>query len=586
MRTKELSGAGLSPGVAIGTAYRVELQTGAFYRIRISPEECSSELRRLRTALKQSRRQLQQAKRKFEAEVGKEHSYIIDAHLLILEDRHLVEQIEKKIKKELQSPERAVREAAENWLSAYRSLDDPFFQERGSDLEEVVERIISNLMELNSQTHAGLPEDLILVAPEVSLFLLAEYPLERLKGLVLRKGGSTSHGIIVARSYRIPVVSGVPNVEAAIRTGDTLIVDGSSGVVLVRPSQSEIRTYEARMREEKKRQLSLVGDQSPCVTLDGRRVFLYGNAETASEVLVGLRLGAEGIGLFRSEYIYMQDKKAPVGEEEQFKVYKSLAQQAGDRPAIVRTLDFGDERHPYFSSILAETEAVLGLRGIRLSLQYPEIFKNQVRALLRASAHGNLKIVIPMVSSVDEIIQGKQLIQEAQQELLQEGVVIDRGIEIGIMVEVPAAIVMLEAIAAHADFFAVGTNDLIQYTLAASRTDHRIAYLFNPLNPAVLKSLDRVARVAAHQNSMVLVCGEVASHPVYASLLVGMGFQHLSMNPFAIPEIKQILREIAYFEVRETVNHILSLPTLEEVEGYVNERFSGLKRLTAEQLTS
>ncbi|MDA2924900.1 phosphoenolpyruvate--protein phosphotransferase, partial [Acidobacteria bacterium AH-259-L09] len=567
-------------------AYRVELQTGAFYRIRISPEECSSELRRLRTALKQSRRQLQQAKRKFEAEVGKEHSYIIDAHLLILEDRHLVEQIEKKIKKELQSPERAVREAAENWLSAYRSLDDPFFQERGSDLEEVVERIISNLMELNSQTHAGLPEDLILVAPEVSLFLLAEYPLERLKGLVLRKGGSTSHGIIVARSYRIPVVSGVPNVEAAIRTGDTLIVDGSSGVVLVRPSQSEIRTYEARMREEKKRQLSLVGDQSPCVTLDGRRVFLYGNAETASEVLVGLRLGAEGIGLFRSEYIYMQDKKAPVGEEEQFKVYKSLAQQVGDRPAIVRTLDFGDERHPYFSSILAETEAVLGLRGIRLSLQYPEIFKNQVRALLRASAHGNLKIVIPMVSSVDEIIQGKQLIQEAQQELLQEGVVIDRGIEIGIMVEVPAAIVMLEAIAAHADFFAVGTNDLIQYTLAASRTDHRIAYLFNPLHPAVLKSLDRVARVAAHQNSMVLVCGEVASHPVYASLLVGMGFQHLSMNPFAIPEIKQILREIVYFEVRETVNHILSLPTLEEVEGCVNERFSGLKRLTAEQLTS
>ena len=265
----------------------------------------------------------------------------------------------------------------------------------------------------------------------------------------------------------------------------------------------------------------------------------------------------------------MKDKKEPVSEEEQFKIYRKLAEEVGDRPAFIRTLDFGEERHPYFTPILGETETALGLRGIRLSLKYPEIYTEQIRAILRASAYGNLKIVLPMISSVDEVLEARRLIHAAQEELLREGVAINRQIEVGVMLEVPAAIILLEALYAHADFFAVGTNDLIQYTLAAGRADDRIADLFNPLHPAVLKSLARVARVAEEEDSMALVCGEIASHPVYARLLIGMGFRHLSMSPFAIPEVKQRLRETSYLEACAMVEDVLRPPTLSGVESCV-----------------
>lgn len=575
--SQELSGIGLSPGVAVGTAYEVEPQTATFYRTRIPSKEISRELERLHAALDKSRRQLKRVKRKFEAELGKEHSYIIDAHLLILDDHQLLEGIEKKVREELHSPERAVRETAENWLSVYRSLDDPFFRERGSDVEEVVERIIANLMKLKSRNHDGLPEDLILVVPEVSLFLLAEYPIERIKGLLVRRGGTTSHGIIIARSYRIPVVSGVQNIKGVIHTGDTLILDGASGIVRVRPSRQEIKTYKAQSRREKKRRLTLAGDSSPCLTADGRRIYVYANVEIESEVPVGLRLGGEGIGLFRSEYVYMKEKKSPISEEKQFRIYKSLARAVKDQPAVIRTLDFGNERHPYFSAMLGDEEKALGLRGIRMSLRHPEIYRDQIRAILRASVFGNLRIVLPMVSSVEEVVQGRKLIEAAQKELLQEGVAINEEIKIGIMLEVPAAVIMLEALLPHADFFAVGTNDLIQYTLAAGRSEDQLAHLFNPLHPAVLNSLYRVAQVAAEGGTMALVCGEIASHPIYANILVGMGFQHLSMNAFAIPEIKRRLRAVSYLESREILAEVLKLATLEEIEAYVNRRVKDSK---------
>ena len=555
----------------MGTAYEVEPQIVALYPIRIASDEVTRELERLRAALKESRLQLEKARRKLEAELGKEHSHIIDAHLLILEDPVLLEEIERKIKEELQSPERAVREAAEKWISAYRSLEDPFFRERGSDVEEVVQRLISNLMELDSQGHEGLPEDLILVVSEASLFLLVEYPLEKVKGLVVKRGGTTSHGIIIARSYQIPVVAGIQNLKEVIRTGDTLIVDGTSGMVQVRPSEREIRNYQARVRQEQKIQQELVGDTSPCLTSDGQRIYLYANVEIDSEVSLGLKLGGGGIGLFRTEYVYMKDKQKPVSEEQQFKIYKHLATVVAGRPAHIRTLDFGGERHPYFSPILGETDTALGLRGIRFSLRYPDIYREQIRAILRGSAYGNLKIVLPMVSDVDEVVQARRLIQVAKEELLEEGVAFNEEIEVGIMVEVPAAVIMLESLCPHVDFLAVGTNDLIQYTLAASRTDDRIAHLFKPLHPAVLKSLHRVAQVAAAEGVLALICGEVASHPVYARLLIGMGFRHLSMSPFAIPEVKGRLREISCLEAAAMVEEVLRQATLEEVEDYVNE---------------
>ena len=579
-----ISGIGLSPGVGIGTAYRVEPRAPTFYRIRITPQEVSGEQTRFGKALEQSRGQLRKVKTKFEAEVGKEHSYIIDAHLLILEDRQFLAEIEGRITEQCQSPERAVRETADQWISVYRSLHDPFFQERGSDVDEVAERLVSNLMELRPRSGTELPEDLILVAPEISLSVLAEYPLGRVKGLVLKKGGSTSHTAIIARSYQIPVVAGIGDTERLIRTGDPLIIDGLIGTVQVHPSPVEVRHSQVRARAEEDRKLKMVGDPSPCHTSDGRRVIFYANVETDSEVGKAMRLGAEGIGLFRSEYIYMQDRTKPTSEDEQFRSYRNLAETVSERPAIVRTLDLGDEQHPYFSRISDGPDPVLGLRGIRLSLRYPEIYKSQVRAILRAGQHGNLKIVLPMVSSVEEMIQGRELIQEVYTELRKEGMVGTKEVEVGVMVELPAAIVLLEEISAHADFFAVGSNDLIQYTLAAGRNDDSVAYLFSPLHPAVLRGLNRVVHVASKKNYIAMVCGEIASHPVYSALLVGMGFQHLSMNPYAIPDIKQVIRETSYSQTTKIVDQLLSLSTTKEVQAHIEAHFPALSPAKAEQL--
>ncbi|MEE8350357.1 MAG: phosphoenolpyruvate--protein phosphotransferase [Acidobacteriota bacterium] len=567
----QLSGIGLSPGLAIGTAYEIEPPATVFYRTRIASREVSHQLKRFRSSIERSRRQLLRVKKKFERELGKEHSYIIDSHLLILEDRQLLEDVEKRIQEDRHSPERAVRESAETWLSVYRSLDDPYFRERGSDVEEVVERVIGNLVKLSPQSHEGLPEELILVVPEVSLSLLAQYPIDQVKGLIVRRGGPTSHGIIIAHSYHIPVVSGLKNPRELIHTGDTVIVDGSEGTVQVDPERSEIRLCRTRIRREERRRLALAGDPEPCTTIDDLRISVYANSEIDGEVPAGFRLGGEGIGLFRSEFVYMQEKNGPISEEKQFRIYKRLARAVKDRPGVIRTLDLGNERHPYFSQLTGGESSALGVRGIRMSLKHPKIFKAQIRAILRASAFGNLKIVFPMVSSVEEVIEARRIVKTAQRELLRQGTAINESIEVGVMVEVPSAVILLEALCAHSDFFAVGTNDLIQYTMAAGRSEETLTHLFTPLHPAILKSLHRVAQVAAQQDMMALVCGEVASHPVYAALLVGMGFRHLSMNAYAIPEIKQRLRQISCQRSQEMLMEVLKLSSVKDIEAYVGQ---------------
>lgn len=568
-----LRGMGLSTGIGMGTAYRVEPLIPAFYRIQIGPEEVEPELERFRRALEKSRDQLIRVKEKFEAEVGKEHSYIIDAHLFMLEDRPFLDGIEKRIREALHGPERAVLEEAERWLAIYRSLEDPFFQERGSDFQEVVDRLVANLAELDTAHPETSPEDVILVAPEITLAVLANYQLDRLRGIVLARGGRTSHAAIVARSCRIPVVSGVERVEELIRTGDSLIVDGGEGLVCVNPAPEQLRHYALRMEREKERALKQRESWMPSRTRDGRPIRLYANTEVGGEVPAALRLGAEGIGLFRTEYLYMKSREGPAGEEEQFEIYRDLAESLGERPAVIRTLDIGEERHPYFARLVGESETGLGLRGIRLSLEYPEIFLSQVRAILRARAWGDLRILLPMVSSLDEVLAARRLIEEARAGLEARGEDAGGPPQVGIVLEVPAAIFCLEALARQADFLAVGTNDLIQYTLAADRSSERTATLFNPLHPAILSSLQRVSQIAAREEKITFVCGEIAAQPVYASLLIGLGFQHLSMNPFAIPDIKNVVEEISWAEAREAVERLLQLSTVAEIQGFVDQIF-------------
>ena len=590
--SRKLCGIPLSPGVIVGTAYQAEPFAPSFYRLRISRTEVDQELRRFEEAVEQSRSQLTSLKQRLEALVGKERAYLADVQLLILEDERFRTEIQDRIVRHLRSPELAIREAAEEWLTLFRSLRDPFFQERGSELKDVEDRLLANLTEVNGK-NGHLPDALILVAPEVTLSVLADYQLERIKGLVVTKAGTASHVTIIARSYQIPMVSGIENLAQQVHTGDTILVDGCEGVVYRNPNRQEARRYQS-WAEKKQRTASTVDNQDPgpFTTIDGRPVHLYLNTETESEVAAGLRQGAEGIGLSRSEFMFVKNTAGNPGssdrraratepnalltEQGHFEVYRRLALAAGGKSVILRTLDTG-EAGLVSSDQAGSDKASLGLRGIRLSLRHPEIFRRQLRAALRASQYGNLKIVFPMVASVDEMIKGRQAAEEVRAELQREGIVLQQTVEIGVMLEVPAAILMLDNILSHADFAAVGTNDLIQYTLAAGRTDNVIADLFNPLHPAVLMSLKKVSEASSRAGKTAYICGELASHPLYAYILIGLGFQHLSLHLGGLASLKRVIRATRYCEARDQVDELLSLPTVEAVARFVDERLARWK---------
>ncbi len=567
---RRLVGTPLSPGIGAGRAYRIEQHAPDFHRLYLSAAEAPRELERLQEALAKSREQLVRIKERFEQQLGKEHSYIIDAHRLILEDREFLDQIRTKIRDHLYGPERAVWEATEEWLAVYRTLTDPFFRDRGSDLEEVARRIVANLGESGPpRQEERSSEDLILVGPEIGLSDLASFPLAQVKGLVSTRGGQTSHITIIARVHRIPAVSGVREVEGNIRTGDEMIVDGSEGVVLVQPSAGERRDFQVLLREEQRRSSELEGDFRPSSTADGRVVSVLANTDMEDEATVAFDLGAEGIGLFRSEFVYMGEMSGPVRFEEQLSIYRRLARLTGPRPAVIRTLDMGTEDHPYFTRLAGEGP-VLGLRGIRLSLDRPQLFRDQARAIVSARREGNLRILLPMISSADELVTARELIREVEREVSEKtGFDPESPIQVGAMIEVPSAVLVLDGICRHADFVSVGSNDLIQFTLAVDRSSDLLSRLFNPLHPAILKSLERVARVASRNRIPAYVCGEVAAQPLYAYLLIGMGFQRLSMNPFAIPMVKKRIREMVYEEARERIRELLRFSTIQEVERYV-----------------
>ena len=569
-----LSGVGLSPGMGLGTAYLVQPRTPGLFPTHIGPEEVSSELERLDTALEQSRQQLDQIRRRFERELGKEHAYIIDAHLLILKDPALLDQIRTGVREDLQSPELAVQECSKNWQAVYRALSDPFFQERGSDVQEVLDRVLANLSSLGSQEMGNLPREIVLIVPQISLLLLAEYPLDQVRGLIVEHAGVASHPVIIARSCRIPVVSGIGESAGMIRTGDPVIVDGDSGEVTIRPSAAKVLEYQRRVERDERQRREDAEDDSPCVTSDGQRIRLYTNAELEEEVSLGIEAGAEGIGLFRSEYLFMKIKEGSPSEEDQLTLYRNLLKRSRGKPVTIRTLDLGGERHPYFSTLLGDSGSVLGLRGIRFSLKHPDIFREQIRAILRAGVEGDLRIVLPMVSDVSEVLRSREQIEAAREELRREGYSCDRQTKIGIMVEVPAAVVLLSRLCEHVDFLAVGTNDLTQYLLATGREDDQVADLFDPLHPAVLHSLDQVARVAHEAKCPAVVCGEIASHPLYGFLLVGMGFRQLSMNSVNIGRVKRRMREISSREAAACLQEVLSFATLEEVRTFL-ESYAG-----------
>jgi len=569
------NGRGVSPGVVVGQALKIDRHNRLILKLHV--DDVDEEAERYLRAIEAAKEQMTNLKLQLEEKVGSEHSIILDAHRLILEDRTLNAEILATIRNRHANAEWAVMQATDRLVHAYQSLEDEYFRERHSDIEQVAERILLNLSGDRPLSWEHLPDDLIIASHDFNPSNFATMDLRKVRGLVLESGGRTSHTAIISRGLRLPAVMGIRDLLASVSTGDVLLLDGDDGQVVVNPTKERMENMRGRLEAfGSTAESASTPPGMKTLTRDGTVVCLLANTELPNELSAAKSSGAEGIGLFRSEFLYFSHPRGVPGMEEQLATYRTLVREMSPYPVSVRTLDAGSEKVYDRADLGSQPNPSMGLRGIRLSLQTKNTFRTQIEAILRASCDGNIEIVLPMISSVEEIWQAKALIGRVRAKLLKRPDLALSRVPLGAMIEVPAAVLSLESIAREVDFLCVGTNDLIQYTLAVDRGNPHVAYLFQPLHPAVLQSLDRIAEVTRKLNKPVRICGEISSNPLFAVLLLGMGFTQLSMNPLSIPSIRKVLREVPIETSRQIAREALSFPTASEVHKYLTEAVSNL----------
>ncbi|MEE9613372.1 MAG: phosphoenolpyruvate--protein phosphotransferase [Thermodesulfobacteriota bacterium] len=575
-----LRGIGVSSGIVIGKAYRIDKgMAESTYYCHLDPSDTDAEIKRFRDALKQSREQLQRIKRKLAVE-GKvrEHIRIIDAHLMILKDRMLIKDTIDVIKGQRANAEWALRTVLKEIKDTFDKMDDEYLRERGSDIEHIVDRVLVNLSGRKEATMSDIKEPVVVVAHDLSPTDTAQMAGSKVLAFLTDIGGRTSHTSIVARSLEIPAVVGLENVTRKVETGDTVVVDGMTGAVIINPSKSVIKVYERRReRYESYGRALLHYKDLPAETTDGHRISLTGNMEMTEEVSSLVDHGAEGIGLYRSEFLYLNRRDLP-GEEEHLRAYKRVLKKVAPNPVVIRTLDVGGDKLLSHGEPVEEANPAMGLRAIRFTLKRTDIFKTQLRAVLRASASGKIRVLFPMLSGVEELRRAKALLEEAKEELKREKKPFDPDIEVGAMIEVPSAALIADIMAKEADFFSIGTNDLLQYSLAIDRVNEHVAYLYEPLHPGVLRIIKSVADAAQAQGIPVGVCGEMAGEPEHALIFLGMGIDQLSMNAFSLLRVKRLIRSVSFSEAREISMKVLEFSTAKEVENYVSARLSEFYR--------
>ncbi len=539
-------GNGVSPGIVLGQALKIDRQHRVIMRTSVPDKELADEVRRLERAIDASRDQLNCLKERLEEEIGPEHAYILDAHMLMLDDRALISEIAGLIRQEHASAEWALSRVAERIHQAYMALNDEYFRERVSDVEAVLDRVIANLGGVKPVDRDGLPRNLIIISHDFSPSVLATMDFECVRGLALETGGRTSHTAILARSLGIPAVMEMIGFLSEVSTGDTVLLDGERGQLILNPTSERLDS--ARMRLE---EFTLMGEPPapPAVstrTRDGIPVTLKANTELPMEVRVARRSAAEGIGLFRSELLFLRNPGRIPTMADQLETYSMLAREMHPHPVAIRTLDLGGDSSYLPMGISDQQNPVMGLRGIRWSLVRQDLFAAQIEAIMRAGASGKVELVLPMVAAVEEVRAAKTVIGRVREELAVAGDLPDTPLSVGAMIEIPAAVLALETLAGELDFLCVGTNDLIQYLLAVDRGNPHVSHLFKPLHPAMLQSLNRIATVARECGRPVRICGEMCANPFFAVLLLGIGFTELSMNPVSIPTIRKVFREVPF----------------------------------------
>jgi len=567
-------GIGVSPGIAIGPALVLERRRVPVALSEIDPCRVTEELERLRVAVARAGVDLETLKQRTGELLGTGVAQIFDAQLLLLEDSMFIGEIENRIRDGRQNVEWAVRQVGSDLSKRVASISDVYLRERGTDIDDLQERLLRALAGEEGHRLGQLDHPVILFAHDLSPSETAQLDVSRVLGFATDVGSRTGHSAIVARSLEIPAVVGLHDVTAMLNPNDTVVLDGDEGLVVVAPSETVLKEYQNKQISSSEHLVELMATRDLVAeTRDGFHVRLTANIETSKEVESALAHGAVGIGLYRSEFLYLRRPGVLPTEEEHYEEYRKVLERMSPHSVSIRILDIGGEKI-LAGDTAAENDpnAMLGLRALRLALRERDLFKTQLRGLMRASAHGNLRIMLPFVSGVEQFLEAKAVISEVHEELVSEGHAVAESIPVGVMIEVPGAAVIADLLAQEADFFSIGSNDLIQYLLAVDRTNDAVAHLYEPLHPAVLRVLRDLMAMARDQDVPVSMCGEMASDPLTAMMLLGFGIEELSMNAVAIPLIKNVIRKVKQADTEWILKRALQLRTAREVEEFALEQ--------------
>lgn len=575
----EFTGVGASRGIALGKAYMLDRSQVCILKYEIQKNEIDKEIERFKQAIAESTKYLNEIKEKAKKNVESKYLYIIDGHIMILQDDLLINETINRIKNEKVNVEWAFQESLQRLINVFLKMDDEYLKERERDIYHAGNLILSNLIGQNQESISDLNEKSVILSHDLSPSDIVQMKKENVLGFVTEAGGKTSHVSIMASSFGIPAVVGLQGIVEKSNHGDPIIIDGDKGIVILNPTKEEFKHYLKKHQQFKyyEKELLKLKDIT-AETKDGVSFKLMANIETSLEISLAQKQGAEGVGLFRTEYLFLNRQDLP-SEEEHFQLYKEAVEGFAPHVVIIRTLDVGGDKANSKLNV-EEANPALGLRAIRFSLSQQDIFKTQLRGILRASHYGHLKIMYPMISGLEEIQEANEILEGIKDDLNKDGIPFKKNVEIGIMIETPSAAIIADMLANAVDFFSIGTNDLIQYVLAIDRANEMVAHLYQPLHPSVLRLIQYILKSAENANIEVTICGEMGGDPLTALVLLGLGnIGSLSMDTHSIPKIKKMIRNISMKDARDISKQVLSLRSFKEINNYITEelakRFAG-----------
>jgi len=566
-----ISGIAASNGISIAKAFRLENPELIVQKEAI--QDVQAEIARLEEALTTSAVELEKIQQRAKKELSADEAAIFSAHLLVLNDPELLGPIKEKIETDGVNAEYALQDTATMFINLFEAMDNEYMRERAADIRDVVKRVLSHLLGVTIQSPSTIMEEVIVFAEDLTPSDTVQLNPQFVKGFVTDIGGPTSHSAILARTLEIPAVVGTRTAMKTIENGTIVIVDGIDGKVIINPNLATIESYKEKKKDYEKQQVKLaklVNEET--FSMDGHHVELGANIGKPDDLAAVLEYGAEAIGLFRTEFLYMGRSKFPT-EEEQFNTYKAVLEKMNPKPTVVRTLDIGGDKELSYLKLPKEMNPFLGLRAIRLCLEMEDMFRTQLRALLRASFYGNLKIMFPMIATLDEFRQAKAILLDEKKKLQSEGIQVSDSLDVGIMVEIPATAIMADVFAKEVDFFSIGTNDLIQYTMAADRMNERVSYLYQPYNPAILRLVKNVIDAAHREGKQVGMCGEMAGDEKAIPILLGLGLDEFSMSASSILKARSQISKLSKIEMESHIGTILAMSTTEDVLSYVKKLY-------------